>query len=129
MKNLPLYQIFLFVCGFILGCYLHGCNCGGSGYQSVKTDTVWKVKHDSIAYQPHVTFIEGGHIPDKVDTVTVIKKFYEKVAHSDTVKIGTTILRIYDTLWQNEFAAPTKIFIDQSLPVITNTVTISVKER
>jgi hypothetical protein len=130
MKNFPLFQVFLFICGLIVGCWLHGCGCGKPGFEvTSKTDTVYIPVHDSATSKPEITFIEGGHIPDKVDTVTVIQKFYERVAYADTVRLGTNSIYIYDTLSQNSFATPRRILLDGKLPVVTNTITIRDKPR
>jgi hypothetical protein len=95
MKNFPLFPVFVFICGIIVGCWLHGCGCGKPGFEvTSKTDTVYIPVHDSAQSKPEITFIEGGHIPDKVDTVTVIKKFYERVAYADTVRMGTNSIYI-----------------------------------
>jgi hypothetical protein len=125
MKNFPLFPVFIFICGIIVGCWLHGCGCGKPGFEvTSKTDTVYIPVHDSATSKPEITFIEGGHIPDKVDTVTVIKKYYERVAYADTVRMGTSSIYIYDTLSQNSFATPRRILLDGKLPVVTNTITI-----
>jgi hypothetical protein len=94
-----------------------------------KTDTVYITVRDSAQSKPEITFIEGGHIPDKVDTITVIKKFYERVAYADTVRMGANIIRIYDTVFQNELSPLRHVFLDGSIPVVTNTITIRDKPR
>jgi hypothetical protein len=71
MKNFPLFPVFLFICGVIVGCFLHGCGCGKQGFEE-KGDTLSKKSTVTIAhtndstasYQPKIDFIEGGKIPD-----------------------------------------------------------------
>jgi hypothetical protein len=71
MKNFPFFPVFFFICGVIVGCWLHGCGCGKQGFED-KGDTLAKKStvtidhsHDSTAsYQPKIDFIEGGKIPD-----------------------------------------------------------------
>jgi hypothetical protein len=131
MKNFPFFPVFVFFCGVIVGMWLHGCSCGKSGVEVVssKSDTVFIAVHDSAKSKPEITFIEGGRIPDKVDTVTVIKKFFEKVAYADTVRMGANIIRIYDTVSQNQLSPLRKVFLDGSIPVITNAITLREKPR
>jgi hypothetical protein len=68
MKNL--FTIFVGVACFILGCFMHGCNCGQPGFE--KMDTVSNTttvaidhqKDSTSTYVPGIDFIEGGKIPD-----------------------------------------------------------------
>lgn len=102
--------IFYLVFGFIAGiavCKLFTC--------TPKPNTVYvHIKDTSESYQPVIDFIEGGRIPDHIDTPKVITKYFEKVVYNDTGKNYV----IHDTLSQNKIISR-QVFTDFKVPVIT----------
>jgi hypothetical protein len=70
MKNFPYFPAFVFVCGVIVGMWLHGCGCGksvedsGDTISKKTTVSIDHTKDSTASYQPKIDFIEGGKIPD-----------------------------------------------------------------
>ena len=109
---------------------------------NVKTDTIWKIKHDTVLKKVIVIkkeFIkpEGPEYEpgNNIDTCSVrfaelLHKYSIKTVYSDTIKIdsiGTIVVK--DTVWLNKLHGDRAYIKDYKIPFVTKTVTITQKEQ
>ena len=108
----------------------------------VKTDTVWKIKHDTVLkkvivikkefVKPEGPEYEPGN---NIDTCSVkfaelLHKYSIRTVYSDTIKIdsiGTIVVK--DTVWLNKLHGDRTYVKDYKIPFVTKTVTITQKEQ
>lgn len=127
--------VFLIIAAFIAGMFFASRCTPGAGpcpagdTLSWKVDTTWNQDTSTTEpYGPEPDFIEGGRIPDQVDTPKVIRKHFEKPVYLDTVRTVYGFVIIHDTLQENRILSR-QVFTDMKLPVITNTITVREKPR
>jgi len=124
-----------------------GCNCGGTK-TITKTDTI-SVRHDTIIHKID-TFVSYVPKPYKIvrhDTLEIeteiphaeydslpakvkqdLSDYYSKVFYKDTIPVKYGQLYTFDTVRYNRITG--KGFgLDQSIPEITNTVTLQAPKR
>lgn len=119
-------------------------SCGGTTIAddiptvTVKTDTIWKTKHDTVTNTVKVIKIIHGAVPadpqfhpsDDIDTCKVrfnklLTEYLTTRVYADTLKLdslGTIIIN--DTVFMNKLGKRVKIY-DYKIPLVTKTVTIT----
>ncbi len=119
-------------------------SCGGTTIVdnkptvTVKTDTIWKTKHDTVTNTVKEIKIIHGTVPadpqfhssNDIDTCkarfnNLLTEYLTTRVYADTLKLdslGTIIIN--DTVFMNKLGKRTKIY-DYKIPLVTKTVTIT----
>jgi hypothetical protein len=129
--------VFIVLASFIAGMFFASRCTPGASPCTVATDTISNYSDTTYGqdtssipeYTPDIDFLEGGHIPERVDTPKVIKEYFEKVVYRDTVNTKYGLVFIYDTVHQNRLGPRQVLFSLDSIPIITNTITLKEKPR
>lgn len=120
------------------------CNLDNSGRGdtlSVKVDTVYVKADTVIKYIPqpyrveyrdsvilHDTLETFETITQQIDTSRVVNQYFATRYYDDTKQVKYGEVTIFDTVSQNRIIGRS-IFVDQDIPVVTKTVTLSQPKR
>lgn len=114
----------------------------GTDTLSHKIDTIWLSQKSDTVYIPEIigvtnTIRETNWVHDTLetfevridpaDTAAILKRYYQKVAYSDTQNIQYGNIVINDTVTQNRIVSR-GLELNQSLPLVKE-ITILLKER
>lgn len=141
----------VFTIAVIVGCLLlfRACKAcdgmvkpGKNDTISHKIDTVWIASKSDTVYVPEIVGVtntinntkwvhdtlETFEVRiDPADTAAILKRYYQKVAYSDTQKVQYGSIVINDTVTQNRIIAR-GLKLNQSLPLVKEITTL-LKER
>lgn len=146
MKNLFIKNIFWLIAAVIL--FILAFRCGKSCNRTkppkpeiqIKIDTVWKEHKTDTFYKPtliKIIAIKPGEpliihdsipVTSQVDTAFILRDYFAKAIYKDEKNIQYGKITINDTVTQNRIAGR-GLIIDQNIPEITKTVTLTERKR
>lgn len=101
-------------------------------YVQSKTDTFYqpipKIKYQYITRNTVDTLTEFEVRIDPVDTAAILAEYYSTYIYSDSIPVKYGHIKIKDTVTKNKIQGRS-VALDQHLPVITKTVTLTQPKR
>lgn len=147
MNNSATYFKYSVLLIIVLACLWFARSCSGTGSGnnndtvSVKHDTQWLKHSDSLVYQPvpyavfykdkivfHDTLETTEFVNLKVDSARILAQYFATRKYDTTINVQYGKLNIKDTVTQNRITGRS-LTLNQSVPVITNTITLKQPKR